>query len=40
MNKVNSRLSVNSNISFFKNLNEINLENSLIFNSVFDEKYQ
>ncbi len=34
--KVNSRLSINSNVSFFKNLNEINLENSLIFNSVFD----
>ena len=34
--KVNTRLSTNSNISFFKNLNEINSENSLIFNSVFE----
>ena len=36
--KVKSRLSSNSNISFFKNLNEINSENSIIFNSVFEEK--
>ncbi len=33
--KVISKLSANSNINFFKNLSEINLENSLIFNSVF-----
>ncbi len=33
--KVNSKLSSNPNVSFFKNLNEINSENSLIFNSVF-----
>jgi len=33
--KVNSKLSANSNISFFKNLSEINSENSLTFNSVF-----
>ena len=32
--KINSKLSTNSNISFFKNLNEINSENSIIFNSV------
>ena len=32
--KINSRLSTNSNVSFFKNLNEINSENSIIFNSV------
>ena len=34
--KVNSRLSTNSNVNFFKNINEINSENSLIFNSVFE----
>ncbi len=33
--KVNSKLSTNSNVSFFKNINEINLKNSTIFNSVF-----
>ena len=32
--KINSKLSANSNISFFKNLSEINSENSIIFNSV------
>ena len=32
--KINSKLSTNSNISFFKNLSEINSENSIIFNSV------
>ena len=32
--KINSKLSLNPNVSFFKNLNEINSENSLIFNSV------
>ena len=36
--KINSNLSANSNISFFKNLNEIKSENSIIFNSVFDEE--
>ena len=34
--KINSKLSSNPNISFFKNLNEINSENSLVFNSVFE----
>ena len=33
--KINSKLAKNSNISFFKNLNEIKADNSLIFNSVF-----
>ena len=33
--KINSKLVSNSNIKFFKNLNEINSENSIIFNSVF-----
>ena len=33
--KINSKLRLNPNVSFFKNLNEINLENSLVFNSVF-----
>ena len=34
--KINSKLSFNPNISFFKNLNEINSKNSIIFNSVFE----
>ncbi len=34
--KINSKLSMNLNISFFKNLNEINSNNSIIFNSVFN----
>ena len=34
--KINSKLRLNSNISFFKSLNEVNLKNSLIFNSVFE----
>ena len=33
--KINSKLSKNPNISFFKNLNDINSKNSIIFNSVF-----
>ena len=32
--KINSKLKENKNITFFKNLNEINLKNSFIFNSV------
>ena len=36
--KINSRLSTNSNISFFKNLSEINSENSIIFNSINNEE--
>ena len=36
--KINSKLSANQNVSFFKNLNEVNSENSLIFNSVIREK--
>ena len=35
-NKINSKLSKNKNISFFKNQNEINSENSIVFNSVFE----
>jgi len=34
--KINSKLSKNKNINFFKNLNEINSDNSIIFNSVFE----
>jgi len=34
--KINSKLSANPNVSFFKNIKEINSENSLIFNSVFE----
>ena len=34
--KINSKLASNSNVSFFKNLNEINAESSIIFNSVFE----
>jgi len=33
--KINSKLSTNSNISFFRNQNEVNSENSIIFNSIF-----
>ena len=36
--KINSKLSTNSNVSFFKNLNEIKSENSIIFNSIFDKE--
>ena len=36
--KINSRLSTNRNISFFKNINEINAANSIIFNSIFENK--
>ena len=36
--KINSRLSVNSNISFFRDLNEINSVNSIIFNSIFNKE--
>ncbi len=36
--KINSKLSTNSNISFFKNLSEIKSENSIIFNSVHEEE--
>ena len=36
--KINSRLSRNSNVSFFKNLSEINFKNSIIFNSVYDKE--
>ena len=34
--KINSKLSSNSNVSFFRNLSEINSENSLVFNSIFE----
>ncbi len=33
-NKINERLKKNKNIKFFKNINELNLNNSFIFNSV------
>ena len=33
--KINLKLASNSNISFFKNLNEINSKKSIVFNSVF-----
>jgi len=36
--KINSKLSLNPNVSCFKRLNEINSKNSLIFNSVFEDK--
>ena len=36
--KINSKLSTNSNISFFKNLSEINSKNSIIFNSVHEKE--
>ena len=34
--KINSKLNLNPNVSFFKNLNDINSKNSLVFNSVFE----
>ena len=36
--KINSKLSRNSNINFFENLNEVDSKNSLVFNSVFENK--
>ena len=36
--KINSKLNLNPSVSYFKSLNEINSENSLIFNSVFEGK--
>ena len=36
--KINSKLSTNSNVSFFKNLSEINSENSIVFNSVYEKE--
>jgi len=36
--KINSKLASNSNIRFFKNLNEINSNASIIFNSVFEDE--
>ena len=36
--KINSKLSFNPNISFFKSLNEVNSKNSIVFNSVFKGK--
>jgi len=36
--KINSLLSTNSNISFLKNLNNLKLENSIIFNSIFEKE--
>ncbi len=36
--KINSRLAANSNISFFKSLDEINSMNSIIFNSIYNEE--
>ena len=35
--KINTRLSKNKNIKFFKNISEININNSFIFNSVPEE---
>ena len=34
--KINLKLTPNSNIGFFRNINEINTENSIVFNSVFE----
>ena len=36
--KINSKLSRNSNINFFENLNEVDSKDSLVFNSVFENK--
>jgi lycopene beta-cyclase len=35
-NKVNLKLSANKNIQFFKNIDELNTEESIIFNSVYE----
>jgi lycopene beta-cyclase len=35
--KINTRLSKNKNIKFFKNINEINTNNSFVFNSVLEQ---
>ena len=37
--KINLRLASNSNIIFFKNLNEINADNSIVFNSVIESDF-
>ncbi len=37
--KINLKLSSNPNISFYKNLDDINSHNSIIFNSVFENKF-
>ncbi len=34
--KINSKLSNNPNVSFFKNINEVNSKNSLVFNSIYE----
>ena len=36
--KINSHLSTNSNVRFYKDLSEINSENSIIFNSIYDKE--
>ena len=36
--KISSKLSTNSNVSFYENLKEINSENSIIFNSVHEKE--
>jgi lycopene beta-cyclase len=36
--KINSKLASNSNISFFEDINEINSNNSIVFNSVFEDE--
>ena len=36
-NKINSKLSLNKNIKFFKNIDELNTDSSIIFNSVYGE---
>ncbi len=38
--KISSKLSANINIKFFKNINEINTTNSIIFNSVFENNVE
>ena len=38
-NKIISKLSSNKRIQFFKNINELNTTNSIIFNSVYEEAY-
>ena len=35
--KINSKLSENPNINFFKNINKINIKKAIVFNSVFND---
>jgi len=36
--KINSRLATNYNVSFFKNLTDVNSKNSIVFNSIYEKE--